>query len=185
MLQTSPPSGEHTGAQHQESEPWQASAPSLSPFPTTNLEMVLASVMRLQSQRGLTSNLTESHQAHLPRSAPSMAQTAVTRTDQIMEIGLSGAGERGARHRHKPYADPFHRDTRPHTQTPSTDTPTHIHTDPFHRETHAHTETQPTQTPSRERHTPIHRAQFKIELNIQIITKTSGFSFNMQMLLAT
>ena len=63
-----------------------------------------------------------------------MAQTAVTRTDQIMEIGLSGAGERGARHRHKPYTDPFRRETHTHTQTH-----TPPHTDPFHRETHTHT----------------------------------------------
>lgn len=91
-----PPSREHTGAQHEESELWQGSAPSLSPFPTTKLEMVLSSVMRLQFQRGLTPNATEIQQAHLPRSALSVAQTAgseeVTRMDQIMETGLSGAG---------------------------------------------------------------------------------------------
>ena len=46
------PSHEHTGAQHEESELWQGSAPSLSPFPTTELEMVLSSVMRLRSPKG-------------------------------------------------------------------------------------------------------------------------------------
>ena len=103
MLQISPLSHEHSGAQHQESELWQGSAPSLSPFPTTKLEMVLASVKRLQFQRGLTPNPPEIHQAHLPRSPPSMAQTAsseeVTRMDQIMETALSGAGNSGTRER--------------------------------------------------------------------------------------
>ena len=47
-----PPSRQQTSAQHQESEPWKGSAPSLSPFPTTKLETVLASVMRLRSPKG-------------------------------------------------------------------------------------------------------------------------------------
>ena len=48
-------------------------------------------------------NLTDIHQAHLPRSSLSMAEMAgseeVTHMDQIMKTGLSGAGERGTRER--------------------------------------------------------------------------------------
>ena len=151
MLQTSSPSLEHTGAQHQESEPCQASAPSLSapslsPFPTTNLDM--------QSQRGLVQNPTEIHQVHLPWSAMSMAQTAVKCMDQIMEIELSGLGRgplESAFFTGKVYPSGTDSHTQMHTptQTPSSKRDTHPHsdtqphTDPLpQRETHTQTQTQ-------------------------------------------